>query len=217
MNTTIQPEQLIGQLNWRYAVKQFDSSRKISESDWAALEQALLLSPSSAGVQPWSFIVVKDPAVRAKLLAVSWGQTKIVEASHLVVFASKTNMSEGDVDAFLKRTAEVRHIPVEALAEFRGMLVGTLIKGMDDAARAAWARNQVYIALGNLLTSAALLGIDACPMEGFDRAQYDDILGLSKKGLASAVVATLGYRSPGDPYAGMAKVRFPRERVFLEI
>jgi nitroreductase len=217
MNTTIPSEQLLRQLNWRYATKQFDPKRKISERDWTTLEQALLLSPSSFGVQPWSFIVVKDPAVRSKLLPASWGQKQIVDASHLVVFASRKNLCEADLDAHLERTADVRGVKVEELAPFRGILVGSLIQGMDDTTRDAWTKNQTYIALGNLLASAALLGIDACPMEGFDRAQYDEILGLSKRGLASAAVATLGYRSTEDKYATQAKVRFPRERVFIDV
>jgi nitroreductase len=217
MNTTIHSEQLVNQLNWRYATKQFDPTRKISDRDWAALEQALLLSPSSCGLQPWTFIVVKDPAMRAKLQAASWGQAQIVDASHLVVFTSRLNLSESDLDAHLKRTAEVRGVAVEELAGFRSMMVGTLIQGMDVAARNAWTKNQVYIALGNLLTSAAMLGIDACPMEGIDRAQYDAILGLPQKNLASAMVATLGYRAATDKYAAAPKVRFPKEKVFIEI
>jgi nitroreductase len=217
MNTTIQPDQLLHQLNWRYATKQFDPARKISERDWAALEQALLLTPSSAGVQPWAFIVVNDPATRARLSPAAWGQAQILDASHLVVFASLTNLGEADLDAFLQHTANVRGMPVEALAPFRAMLVGSFIQGMDDASRAAWARNQVYIALGNLLTSAALLGIDACPMEGFNRAQFDEILGLPQKGLASAAVATLGYRATTDKYAALAKVRFPKEKIFIHV
>src|SRR5882724_13562515 len=97
------------------------------------------------------------------------------------------------------------------------MIIGSIVNGMDQPARAAWARNQTYIALGNLLTSAALLGIDACPMEGFDRAQYDEILGLNKQGLASAVIATLGYRAASDQYAAAPKVRFPKEQVFAHV
>jgi nitroreductase len=217
MNTTISPEQLISQLNWRYATKQFDPKRKISDRDWAALEEALLLTPSSFGLQPWTFIVVKDPAVRAKLLPASWGQSQIIDASHLVVFASRTSLGESDLDAHLKRIAEVRGTSVEELAGFRAMMAGSLMKGMDASGRDAWARNQVYIALGNLLAAAAMLGIDACPMEGIDRAQYDALLGLSQKGLASAMVATLGYRSPADKYAAAPKVRFPREKVFIKI
>jgi len=215
--SAINQVQLLEQLNWRYATKGFDPKRKISAPDWAIVEEALLLSPSSGGLQPWKFIVVTDPALRAKLLPASYGQAQISDASHLVVFASKNNFSETDVDAFIKHVAEVRGVPVESLAPYRDILVGGIVKSMDLAARNAWARNQTYIALGNLLTSAALLGIDACPMEGFDRAQYDEILGLKAKGFASAVIATLGYRSSNDKYANALKVRFNREQLFVEL
>jgi nitroreductase len=215
--SAIHSTQLLAQLNWRYATKQFDPARKISATDWATLEEALLLTASSGGLQPWKFIVVTDPVVRAKLLPASYGQAQIADASHLVVFAAKNNFSEADVDAHLEHVAEVRGAPVEALAPLRGMLVGGIVKALDESARNAWARNQTYIALGNFLTSAALLGIDACPMEGFDRAQYDEILGLKAKGLASAVIATVGYRLPSDKYASAPKVRFPKEQVFISV
>jgi nitroreductase len=217
VSTPIKPETLIGQLNWRYATKQFDPVKKISAADWATLETALQLSPSSGGLQPWKFIVITDPAVRAKLLPVSYGQAQITDASHLVVFAAKNNLSEGDVDAHIKHIAEIQGAPIEALAPLRGMLVGGIVKAQDEAGRNAWARNQTFIALGNLLTSAALLGIDACPMEGFDHAQYDEILGLKAKGYSSAVIATLGHRLPTDKYAGAPKVRFPKEQIFLNV
>jgi nitroreductase len=214
---TILPKQLIDQLNWRYATKQFDPNRKINSQDWATLEEALLLSPSSGGLQPWKFIVVTDPQMRAKLKPASYGQAQITDASHLVVFAAKSDVLEADVDAHIKHIAEVQGAPIEALAPLRNMLVGGIVKSMDTAGRAAWARNQVYIALGNLLTSAALLGIDACPMEGFDRTQYDEILGLKSQGYATAVIATLGYRSADDKYAGASKVRFPKELIFAQV
>ena len=134
-----------------------------------------------------------------------------------MVFASKNNFSEADVDAHLQNLAKIQGAPIEALAPLRGMLVGGIVQRLDEAARNAWARNQAYIALGNFLTCAALLGIDACPMEGFDRAQYDEILGLKAKGLASAVIATVGYRLPTDKYASAPKVRFPKEQVFIAV
>jgi nitroreductase len=217
MSTALKSETLINQLNWRYATKQFDPTRKINAQDWATIEQALLLTPSSGGLQPWKFIVVTDPAMRAKLSPASYGQAQIKDASHLVVFAAKTGFSAADVDAHIQHVAEVQGTTVEALAPLRGMLVGGIVQSQDENARNAWARNQAYIALGNLLTSAALLGIDACPMEGFDRAQYDEILGLKAKGLAAAVIATLGYRAPTDKYASAPKVRFPAEQVFVHV
>jgi nitroreductase len=215
--STINSKQLLEQLNWRYATKQFDPNRKISAADWNTLEEVLRLSPSSSGLQPWRFIIVTDPAMRAKLLPASYGQRQISEASHLVVFASKNNLDVADVDAHVRHLAAGQGVSIEALAPFRGVLVGGIVQALDEPARNAWARNQTYIALGNLLTSAALLGIDACPMEGFDRAQYDEILGLKAKGYASAVIATLGYRSPEDKYAAVPKVRFPKEQLIVRV
>jgi len=214
---TIHREQLVNQLQWRYATKRFDPQRKISAEDWAALEEALVLTPSSFGLQPWKFIVITDPAVKEKLAPVSWGQRQPADCSHLVVFAIKKDLGEAEIDAFLKRTAEVRKVSVESLAGYRDMMVGSLVKGLDSAARNGWAERQVYIAVGNFLTSAALLGIDACPMEGIEPKKYDEILGLDKLGLSAIVVVTAGYRAAGDKYATLQKVRFPKEQVILHI
>ncbi len=210
-------DQLIDQLHWRYATKQYDPDRKISAADWATLEQALVLSPSSLGLQPWTFLVVDDPAVRARLQAASYGQPQIVEASHLVVFAAKVNLSEADVEAYLRRMAEVRQIPVGSLDGLRQMAVGSIVHGLTPDQRRTWAVNQTYLALGNLITSAALLGIDATPMEGFERARYDEILGLGERGLAASVVAAVGYRARTDKYATFPKVRFAREEVVQHV
>ena len=214
---TITSQHLLGQLNWRYATKQFDPQRKISPADWAALEDALVLSPSSFGLQPWKFVVVTHPALREQLVPVSWGQRQVAEASHLVVFALKKNFSEADVATYLNRIAEVRAVPTEALASYRDMMVGSLFKGLDAAARAHWSALQIYIALGNFLTSAALLGIDTCPMEGIEPAKYDEILGLDALGLGTVVVATAGYRATTDKYAALKKVRFEKTDVIVTL
>jgi len=214
---TLNTQQLLTQLNWRYATKQFDPNRKISAQDLAALEQALVLSPSSGGLQPWKFFVISDPDLRAKLRPASYGQPQVTDASHLVVFTARIDLTEADVDAHIKNIATTQGVPVEALAQFRGMLVGGLVQSQDAPARQAWARNQAYIALGNLLTSAAVLGIDACPMEGFDHAKYDEILGLKAQGYTSAVIATIGYRAATDKYADAPKVRFPKQQVLVEV
>jgi nitroreductase len=215
--STLNTQQLLGQLNWRYATKQFDPNRKISPQDLAALEQALVLSPSSGGLQPWKFFVISDPELRAKLRPASYGQPQITDASQLVVFTAKIDFNEADVDAHIKNTAAIQGIPVEALAQYRGMLVGGIVQSQDASGRQAWARNQAYIALGVLLASAAVLGIDACPMEGFDRAKYDEILGLKAQGYTSAVIATIGYRAATDKNAGAPKVRFPKQQVLVEV
>jgi nitroreductase len=217
MNTTIQREQLVNQLHWRYATKQFDPQRKISPEDWAALEEALVLTPSSFGLQPWRFVVVTDQATKERLVPVSWGQRQPADCSHLVVFAVKKDVNERYIDAYLDRIAEVRGTERESLASYRDMMMGSLIKGMDLAARTTWAMYQVYIALGTFLTGAALLGIDVCPMEGIEAAKYDEILGLEKQGLGTVVAASAGYRAAGDTYAAAKKVRFPKEDVLLKI
>lgn len=215
--STIPSTQLLDQLNWRYATKQFDSQRKINVQDWDALEEALRLSPSSGGLQPWKFLVVDDPAVRAKLLPAAYGQTQVTDASHLVVIAARNDYTVAEVDAFIADVAGKRGISVESLSGYRDMLAGGIVQSMDQAGRAAWARNQAYIALGTLLTSAAMLGIDACPMEGFDRAQFDTVLGLGERGLASAVIAAVGYRSSEDKYAQAPKVRFEKAQVIAHV
>lgn len=211
------PEELRHQLNWRYAVRMFDPHRRIDASTWDALEEALRLSPSSGGLQPWKFVVVTDPFVREQLIPASFGQTKVRDSSHLVVFAAKTALSAQDVDAHIQNTADITGAPIGALEGFRGMLMGGIVNGKNQAAREIWAAKQTYIALGVLLTAAASLGIDAAPMEGFDPEQYDRILNLKEQGLTATVICALGYRSDHDKYAHSPKVRFDRSQVFLHV
>ncbi|MBX7104490.1 MAG: NAD(P)H-dependent oxidoreductase [Gemmataceae bacterium] len=196
---------VLDQLRWRYAVKKFDSSKKIPAETWAALEHAIVLSPSSYGLQLWKFVVITDPALREKLKAVSWGQTQITDASHLVVFCGRTGVTEADLDRHIGRMAQVRGVSADSLADYKKMMMGTTRAGFPAV---EWTARQAYIALGVFLTSAALLGVDACPMEGFENEKYDVILGLKEQGYASAVVATAGYRATDDKYAEAAKVRF---------
>lgn len=204
--STVTPAQLIQALSWRYATKQFDPTRKISGEVWKTLEEAMTLAPSSYGLQPWGFVVVTDPKVREKLRAVSWNQPQITDASHLVVFCAKTTLTRGDVDRYVERIAQVRGISREALAGYRDMMLGSV--EAPGANHLHWNQRQVYIALGFFLSAAALMGIDACPMEGFDADKYDEILGLPSRGLRATVLATAGYRAASDSYASLRKVRF---------
>lgn len=208
----ISTDQLLSHLKWRYAVKKFDPSKPVSDSDWQALEQSLILSPSSFGLQPWKFFVVKTPETRQKLVECSWGQTQVVEASHLVVFAIKTEIDDAYVDSYVAYTAELRGLSAENLAPF-GKVIKDFLGRMSEADLKTWAKLQTYIALGQLMTSAAHLGIDTCPMEGFIPAKYDEILGLPEKGYSAAVVCPVGYRDPTDPYASYPKVRFSQDQV----
>ena len=216
MNThPIASETLLTQLRWRYATKKFDPTKKISAADWRALEETLVLAPSSFGLQPWRFIVVSNPAVREKLVPVSWGQRQVADASHLVIFAIKRGLNAADVDRFMDRTAEVRNVPAVSLDGFKQMLLGFLAKPGFDVD--AWAARQVYIALGQFMAGAALLGIDACPMEGLEPARYDEILGLEKEGYATVVACPAGYRAADDKYATLPKVRFAPEQVITRV
>lgn len=209
----ISTQNLLQQLRWRYATKKFDPTKKIAAADWAALEEALVLTPSSFGLQPWKFIVITDSATKEKLVPASWGQKQLAEASHVVVFAIKKNLGAAEVDRFLQRTVEVRGGSLEALAGYRNMMTGFLAKtNVQD-----WATRQVYIALGNFMTSAALLGIDACPMEGLEPAKYDELLGLPARGLATVVACVAGYRAADDKYATLPKVRFQHGDVIERI
>jgi len=206
--SSIPGDSLLQQLNWRYATKKFDATKKLSAADWAVLEQALILTASSYGLQPWKFIVVTDPTLKAKLRPASWNQSQVEDCSHLVVFTAKQDITEADLDRFIARTAEVRNTSVESLAGYKGFMMGDLVNGARHAVIHEWAARQTYIAMGNLLTSAALLGIDACPFEGIEPAKYDEILGLKGTGYATVSACPVGYRAEDDKYASAPKVRF---------
>jgi len=200
---------LIEALQWRYATKVFDATKKIPAETWAALEAALVLTPTSYGLQPYQFLIVQDPARRAALLPHSWGQKQVVDCSHFVVFTVRTEMTGADVTRLLARISAVRGIPAESLNFYRDMMLGDVVNGARGKAAHEWAARQAYIALGNLMTAAAVLGVDACPMEGLAPAEYDQILNLNGSGYATVVACALGYRAASDKNASLAKVRYP--------
>jgi len=197
--------EILAALNWRYATKVFDPTKKIPADTWSALEESLVLTPSSYGLQPWKFIVVRDQELREQLVAHSWRQRQVADCSHLVVMAVKTAYSLDDLDAFIARMVEVRGGSAESLAGFRKMVAGTQAQGYMTK---EWAKMQAYIALGQFMTTCALVGIDTCPMEGFVAAKYDELLGLEAQGLTAAVLCPAGYRHPDDRYAALPKIRF---------
>lgn len=209
----ITPSALLAQLNWRYAVKKFDDQKKIPDERWKAMEETLVLTPSSYGLQPWKFFEVASPDLRRQLLPNSWNQAQVVDCSHFVVFGIKKGMSEADIDRFIGRTAEVRGIAKESIEGYRRMMISDLVTGPRSKYIDEWATRQAYIALGNAMTAAALLGIDSCPMEGINPPKYDEILGLPSKGYATVVACAFGYRSDADKYAHAKKVRFPIEQL----
>ena len=211
----ITAEALLSALNWRYATKQFDPAAKLSDAEFEELIEVLRLTPSSFGLQPWKFIVVRDPALREQLKPASWGQSQVTEASHLIVLAVMKQITPEYVDHFVESIATTRGVTAESLKGYRGMMVKSLV-GKTEAETIQWAGLQAYIALGSLLTAAALRGIDTCPMEGFERDKYDAILGLAPLGLTTAVVCPVGHRAATDKYAALAKVRFCRDELVIE-
>ena len=204
-------DQIQSALQWRYATKRFDANKKIADKDWATLESALVNSPSSYGLQPYRFLVVKNADVRAKLREASWGQSQVTDASHYVVLAAKEKVDAAHIDAYLKRIVEVRGVTLESLAGYRAMMIQNLVDSPRAANLEPWAQRQAYIAMGFLLETAALLKIDACPMEGLDPGAYDKILGLEGTGWKSVATVALGYRHAEDGLQGAKKVRFSNE------
>ena len=214
---TLEPAALLQALNWRYATKRFDPERKIPAALWHSLEEALVLAPSSFGLQPWKFVVVTDAAVKIRLRAVSLGQPQVEECSHLVVFTARQSMQMEDIERFLGRIAEVRKVTEESLSAYRDRMAGSLLQGPLAQVVEQWTAKQAYLALGNFITCAATLGVDTCPMEGLEPAKYDQILGLEGTGYHTLAICPAGYRAENDAYAKLAKVRFPLEQVIQRV
>ncbi len=210
MNTYIES------LQWRYATKKFDANKKISDNDLQILLESMRLSASSYGLQPYHIFVITDQAIRKKLQPVSWGQTQIVDASHLIVMANKTEVNNIFIDHYLENVSNTRKIPLEGLNQYADFMKSK-VTSLTSEEQNTWAAKQNYIVLGNLLSAAATLEIDTCPMEGFEAAAYNEILGLTEKGLSATVVAAVGYRSSEDETQHYAKVRQPENELFTHL
>ena len=206
---------IISKLNTRYATKVFDPSKKVSEADMAKLLEAIRLSASSYGLQPYKILVVEDPKIRAELREAAWNQPQITDASVLLVFAAKFETNADSIDEFVDLVAKTRNMPKDALSGYSDMMKGSL-QGMNQEQIETWVSKQAYIALGFGLVAAAVLGIDACPMEGFSAPDFDKILDINKLGLKSKVIMAVGYRSDEDHYAHLAKVRQKKEDLFIK-
>lgn len=206
---------IVEDLKWRYACKQFDKKRKISQENLEIILESLRLTPSSFGLQPWKFVLVEKEELREQLLEASWNQAQVKDASHLLVLCAPKSMDEAFIDRYITDMANTREQDPEELAGFKKMLM--MIPNKSEEDRYQWAKNQIYIALGSLMTVCAHLRIDACPMEGFVPAKYDNILGLEKYDLMSMVVCPLGYRNENDKYASLKKVRFAKKDLVMTL
>ncbi|MGB5608937.1 NAD(P)H-dependent oxidoreductase [Eudoraea sp.] len=203
-------------LNWRYATKKFDSQKQISEEDLNTLLEAIRLSPSSYGLQPYHIYIIKDMDLREKLKAASWGQSQITDASHLIVFANNTSFDTDLIDNYLTNVSDTRDIELNNLQPYGDFMKSKLID-LPDNIKETWTARQTYLALGNLLSAAADLKIDTCPMEGFEAETYNELLGLKDKRLNTSVVAAIGYRSEEDDTQHYKKVRQSKELLFTHI
>ncbi len=201
-------------LNWRYATKQFDSERSLSDEQLDFLMEATRLSPSSYGVQPWKFVVVprENTEIREQLQEAGYGQPQFADASHVFVLCGRRDIDKDYIDQFMEAVKQTQDKTDEDVQQFRETLYTSFGK-RDQEQLEEWSARQVYIALGFLLTAAAQLEIDACPMEGFDNQKFDEILGLTDTEYTSQVVCSVGFRGD-DPHAEEEKVRFSQDEVF---
>ncbi|RZJ52911.1 MAG: NAD(P)H-dependent oxidoreductase [Flavobacterium sp.] len=202
--------------NWRYAAKQYDASKKISDSDLKTIKEAVRLSASSYGLQPYKVVIVENPEIREKLKGAAYGQTQVTDASHLFIFANDVNLDSTSVDSYINNISETRGVPAEALSGFSDMMKN-VVGNLSADAKNIWTAKQTYIALGNLLSAAADLKIDASPMEGFNAASFNEILGFDKLGLNASVIAAVGYRHDADDAQHYKKVRKSHEELFITI
>ncbi len=207
---------LTQQLEWRYATKKMNGTA-VPEDKINNILEAIRLAPSSYGLTPYKIFVIKDIETRKKIQSVAWMQPQIVEGSHVLVFAAWDNITEKNVDDYMKLVSDTRGMPVSALDGFKQYIMGT-VNGLDATGKVTWAAKQAYIALGIGLVAAAAEEVDSTPMEGFDPAKLDEVLGLKAQGLKSVVMLTLGYRDTvADASAGYKKVRRSKNDLFSTI
>ncbi len=203
-------------LKWRYAVKKFDDNKLLTQSQVALLKEAFNLTATSYGLQPIKLLVINNKEIQQQLVEHSWNQKQVADASHVLVLCIDTAMSENDVERYFQRVQEIRNTPDDIINPFREYLKG-VISSKPETDLLAWAKNQAYLAMGNLLTVCAQEKIDSCPMEGFIPEKYDEVLNLKEKNLASVLVLPVGYRAEDDFMKDLKKVRKQLDEIVLEI
>lgn len=214
-NAIVTPKNTLESLQWRYATKRYDTTKKLSAEQVELIKESMRLAPSSFGLQPWMFIHVTNVGLRKQLSEAAWNQPQVTEASDFFVLASYASIDEAFVDRYVTSIANTRGIPTDVLKGFKDMMMGS-ITGRTPEQLESWLSRQVYIPLGVALTVAAENRIDASPMEGFDSAKFNTLLGLDALGLKSRALLAVGFRSPEDGDQNNKKVRFPKEEVFIE-
>ncbi|MBA6151461.1 NAD(P)H-dependent oxidoreductase [Gelidibacter maritimus] len=207
---------IIESLKWRYATKKFDPNKVLTEEKLHTLKQAFNLTATSFGLQTISLLIVKDADLRSQLLEAAYNQRQIVDASHLLVFCVNKTIKEDDVDDLFDKVSQLRKTPETILEPYRNNLK-SIMENMSLEEQQEWSIRQVYIAIGNLMTVCAVERIDSCPMEGFDRARFDEILKLDEKHLKSTLLLPVGYRAEDDMFSSFKKVRKELKHSIIEM
>lgn len=207
---------IIKDLEWRYAVKKFDSSKEIKVSKLERIKKAFILTATSYGLQPIKMVVVKNKDLQEQLVEFSYGQMQVAQASHVLILCIEKKIDADYISGYFKKVKEVRGTSDSVLEPFKNALVSEFTK-MDSKQIEQWAINQAYLAMGNLLTICAAEQLDACPMEGFIPESYDELLNLGSKGLSSVLVLPIGYRAEDDMFSGLKKVRRDIENSIIYI
>lgn len=207
---------LLEALNWRYATKRMNG-KKVPQEKIQNILEAASLAPSSMGLQPYTLLVVENEEIRKQIQPAAYNQPQLTEGSHVIVFASWTNVTEQQADEYIQQIAQIRQVPIESLEGFRQSLLG-IVNGRTQEQKAEWAARQAYIAFGTAIAAAAVEHVDATPMEGFNPAAVDEILGLKEKGLTAVTLLALGYRDEQNDFLSNAKkVRRSKDKLILEL
>ncbi len=209
-------KQILSSLNWRYATKRFDANRKLSQEQLGLIKEAFNLTATSYGLQPLKLVIVSDQDIKNQLVAMSMEQVQVRDASHVLVFCIEDELTEDFIRTYFKNVQRLRQTPEEVLAPFQSHVIETF-STKEEKEVTTWMTKQAYLAMGNLLTVCAIEGIDSCPMEGFEPAKYDELLGLKQLGLRSVLVMPIGFRSEEDMFSGMKKVRRGTDQVIIEM
>jgi len=204
--------QIIDSLNWRYATKSFDTTKKVSDADLEDIIETFRLTPSSYGLEPWKLIIIENEELKNELVNHSFGQKQVWEASHLLVFTSVKELNDSYIDKHMDLHVKITWATREQLKWYEDVMK-SFFSWMDENGKDKWARDQVFIALWSVMNTLAQKSIDSCAIWGFNPKEYDEVLGLAEKGLKSVVVLPIGYRSNDDKYANAPKVRFDRDSI----
>lgn len=226
----IPEKEVLEALEFRSAVKKFDPTKTLSQEQMSMLQDAVRLTPSSAGMEPWKFVFITDPSLKQKLKPYSHNQQQVVDAPLLIVLCAKDTVENRDIEERFERIVEVRGVTRESLSlyekttrkflflqKMQGILMGLPGYFFAGDSLTHWTQKQTYIALGNLLTVCAMNRVDASPMEGFIQCKYKKVLHQYIKGYTPVVICAVGFRASDDWISAQKKVRLPKERVIVSI